>query len=71
MGRLLRINGNAVDIAVDSITAGQLKEELRRERNAWVVISTQARGLQHLSDHEVIPSEVQEISIVPAYQYGQ
>ena len=70
MGRQLIVNGKVVDIALDNITAGQLKEELQRERNAWVVIA-RANGLQHLSDQEVVPAEAERVSIIPAYEYGK
>lgn len=70
MGRQLIVNSRAVDIAVDAITAGQLKEELQAERNAWVVI-TRANRSQQLADHEVIPAEAEQVSIVPAFQYGR
>jgi hypothetical protein len=71
MGRKLIVNGEAMDIALDNITAGQLKEELRRERNScWVAIA-RGRELKTLSDHEIIPTEVEQVTILPQYYYGR
>jgi hypothetical protein len=69
MGRRLIVNGEVLDVVQDKITASQLKQQLQTEQNTWVVIRN-AYGLKHLNDHEAIPTDTQNISIVPAYEYG-
>jgi hypothetical protein len=69
MGRQLYLNGEPVDVTRDNITAGQLKGEFHFDPNSWVV-ADRGGNLRQLGDHEIIPANVERISIMPAYEYG-
>jgi hypothetical protein len=69
MGKQLIVNGQEVDVEGEHVTAGALKQQLHRTQNDWVMIK-RSDGIQHLLDHEVVPSDVERISIVPAFEYG-
>lgn len=70
MGRRLYVNGEPIDVSRDNITAGQVKDELNFEPSSWVM-AEKGDNLRQLGDHEVIPAEVERISILPAYEYGK
>ncbi len=69
MARRLYVNGEAVDVTSDIITAGQLKEEYHFEPTSWVMVDERG-SLRQLNDNETIPADVERISILPAYEYG-
>ena len=70
MGRRLYVNGEPIDVSRDNITAGQVKDELNFEPSSWVM-ADRGGNLRQLGDHEVIPADVERISILPAYEYGE
>jgi hypothetical protein len=70
MGRRLYVNGEPVDVAQDTITAGQLKQDNNFEPNSWVM-ADMGSNLRQLGDWEPIPKDVERISIMPAYEYGR
>lgn len=70
MGRRLYVNGEPIDVARDSITAGQLKEECNFVPSSWVM-ADRGGSLRQLGDYEIIPTDVERISILPAYEYGK
>ncbi len=69
MARRLYVNGEAVDVIGDNITAGQLKKECNFEQTSWVMVDERG-SLRQLNDNEIIPAGVEHISILPAYEYG-
>lgn len=69
MGRRLYVNGEPIDVVRDNITAGQLKDERNFEPSSWVM-AEKGGNLRQLGDYEVIPTDVERISILPAYEYG-
>jgi hypothetical protein len=70
MGRRLYLNGEPVDVSQDNITAGQLKDEFHFNPNSWVM-ADRGGNLSQLGDREVIPTNVERISIMPAFEYGK
>jgi hypothetical protein len=70
MGRRLYVNGEPIDVVRDNITAGQLKDEHNFEPSSWVM-AEKGGNLRQLGDYEVIPTDVERISILPAYEYGK
>jgi len=70
MGRRLYVNGEPVDVAQDAITAGQFKQAYNFAPGSWVM-ADKGGTLRQLGDQEAIPQDVDRISILPAYEYGQ
>ncbi len=70
MGRQLYVNGEPLDVSRDNITARQLKDEYGFEPSSWVM-TDKGGNLRQLGDYEVIPKDVERISIVPAFEYGK
>lgn len=70
MGRRLYVNGEPVDVVQDTITASQFKQEYNFAPGSWVM-ADQGGNLRQIGDQEPIPRDVDRISILPAYEYGQ
>lgn len=70
MGRRLYVNGEPVDVAQDTMTAGQLKQDYNFAPGSWVM-ADRGGNLRQIGDQEAIPKDVDRVSIVPAYEYGR
>ncbi len=64
------INGQVVDIREDRPTAADVKHATGTPGADWVMATMPGGQVQKLNDADLIPANVQDLSIVPAFEYG-
>src|SRR5436190_10458354 len=69
MGRYV-INGEVVDLREDAPTAADVKRAAGSPQGDWVMATMPGGQVVKLNDTDPLPSEADDLSIVPAFQYG-
>jgi hypothetical protein len=70
MGTYL-INGEVVDIRQDVPTAADAKRAVGSSANDWVMATMPGGQVVKLNDTDALPAQAEDLSIVPAFQYGR
>jgi hypothetical protein len=70
MGTYL-INGEVVDLRQDVPTAADAKRAAGSSANDWVMATMPGGQVVKLNDTDVLPAQAEDLSIVPAFQYGR
>jgi hypothetical protein len=65
------INGKVVDLREDLPTAADVKRAVHGPSTDWVMATKPGGEIVRVPDTEVLPAGVQELAIVPPYQYGR
>lgn len=64
------INGQVVDIRSDHPTAADVKHATGSQPGDWVMATMPGGQVQKLNDADPIPVRTEDLSIVPAFEYG-
>jgi hypothetical protein len=64
------INGVVVDIRQEPPTAADLKRAAGSQSGDWVMATMPGGQVVKLNDTDLVPSAAEDLSIVPAFQYG-
>jgi hypothetical protein len=70
MGQYM-VNGEVVDLREDPPTAAALKRAAGSPTGDWVMATMSGGRIVKLHDTERIPVQYEDLSIVPAFQYGR
>jgi len=69
MGRYV-VNGEVVDLRQDRPTAADLKHQAGSPAGDWVMATMPGGQVHKLADADILPAAAEDLSIVPAFQYG-
>jgi hypothetical protein len=69
MGKYV-INGEVVDLREDAPTAADVKRATGSPQADWVMATMPGGQVVKLNDTDRLPAEAEDLSIVPAFQYG-
>jgi hypothetical protein len=64
------INGEPVDLREDPPTAAAVKRAVGSPAGDWVMATMPGGQVVKLNDMDVVPSQAEDLSVVPAFQYG-
>jgi hypothetical protein len=64
------VNGEVIDLRQDRPTAADLKRAAGSPASDWVMATMVGGQVQKLQDTEALPAAAEDLSIVPAFQYG-
>jgi len=69
MGKYV-VNGQVVDLQEARPTAADLKRAAGSPAGDWVMATMPGGQIQKVEDMDVLPGQAEDLSIVPAFQYG-
>lgn len=69
MGKYV-INGEVVDLREEAPTAADVKRVVGSPSDDWVMANMPGGQVVKLNDTDLLPSEADDLSIVPAFRYG-
>ena len=64
------VNGEVIDLRQDQPTAADLKRGAGSPQADWVMATMPGGQVRKLQDADVLPAGAEDLSIVPAFQYG-
>jgi hypothetical protein len=64
------VNGEVIDLSQDRPTAIDLKRAAGSPSGDWVMATLSGGQVHQLKDHDILPAEAEQLSIVPAFTYG-
>jgi hypothetical protein len=70
MGQYM-VNGEVIDLREDAPTAADLKRAAGSPDGDWVMATMPGGQIVKLHDTERLPATAEDLSIVPAFQYGR
>lgn len=65
------INGEPVDLREDVPTAAAVKRAVGSPAGDWVMATMPGGQVVKLNDADAVPSHAEDLSVVPAFQYGR
>lgn len=69
MGQYM-VNGEIIDLREDPPTAADIKQAAGSPAADWVMATMPGGQIVKLHDTERVPATYEDLSVVPAFQYG-